>query len=90
MAHEDYERRGDLLEIDDPEHLESCTVPGTGNETRFHVIPPIVVQPGTYKMMVRKSLIATGGRTVDAVSCRVEDDAIYIDPVYNATGQPGY
>lgn len=92
MTDRDYQPRGDVFEVQEQMNLQTYSLDSSdnGEEKRLHVIPPVVLAPGKYTIMLRKSLIATDGRTVDAVSCRVEEDVIYIDPVYNATGQPGY
>jgi hypothetical protein len=90
MTDQDYERRSEPWEVEDSTNLDSYSLSLEGNETDFNVNPPIVVPAGKYTVMIRKSLIATGGRPVDAVTCRVENEVIYVDPVYNATGEPGY
>jgi hypothetical protein len=93
MAQPEYESIVEALEVSATEHIDSFTLPGIKGEsesaTTFKVNPPVTVPPGTYTVMVSKSLMATRG-TADAVSYRIEDDVIYVDPIYNASGQPGY
>ena len=89
-----YERMGEPIEFTKPEEVLSYTLPGSKDGTlesvTFKVTPPVVVQPGTYSMMVSKGLLSTR-HTAEAVSYRIEDDVIYVDPLYNTTGQPkGY
>lgn len=90
MTDKDYQSTGDVLAVQERMNLQTYSLDVDGEQKTFHVIPPIMLSSGEYTIMVRKSLIATGGRTVDAVRCRVEDDLVYVDPVYNATGEPGY